>query len=170
MSSLNKKGLADALLWAIRFIVFAVLVYFVGAAVDNAVAGMTDTAGSEYNVLSERILYSSSGLFYEDSHGRTHIGILDISKFKTETLHNFIEGRRSFAIKLSLRTLDNYKIFDKGTAEIFSDQDKFSELYALSWAEQFGKKSYTEYVLLRDSSGNLHPAILGMEIVFKNEI
>jgi hypothetical protein len=155
---MDKKGMAEAVLWIIRIIMLIILVAIVQYIKVTMLTDSLDTYDTEFYLLNTKLLYSPNAMAYESMNtGRTYPGTIDLAKFNEEMLKSSI--RKEIPAKLTLQSSDGNII-----KQIYSDKERYEILAPLAFARQYDLLNNSYYVLVKDDNG-LKPALLTIEMV-----
>jgi hypothetical protein len=155
---MNKKGMAEAVLWIIRIIMLVMIVAVIHYIKIVMVSDALDTYDTEFYIMNSKLLYSPDVFAYTSMEtGRTYPGIIDPSKFNEATLNQTIS--RGIPARLTLRDSQGTMI-----SQIYNDKERYDILEPLVFAKQYDLLNKTQYVLIKDDSG-LKPGMLTIEMV-----
>jgi hypothetical protein len=172
MNKLNKKAIfsEDAVLMILNLllliIVAVLLVFLIGLFTVNEL----NVQRMEAEVLKDRILYSKNCISYYDSEiDRSYPGIIDLAKFKEESLENclyFKEKQNNVAARISLTDAKDYEY-----KSVYYNKDWFENwqpLVAIPGPGGTKAFAYTLNVVVRDENENFKEYYLNFEILVPN--
>ena len=155
----------DRLMWFIRiFMLIAVVLFLVFLVGKTNRLGAT-THDLEYTIYLSRAV---NKLSYEDPvSGRVYQGVLDLSKFRQETLQAEFgpETQNNFAMFFELYDLGGRRV--SGAEPFYYNKDSYEFIEPLTFSKPFIKKTASHYVLFRDSEDTLKQGLLNIILVYE---
>ncbi len=154
----RKADVGDIPLWLLRLIVLIIIIVVIQIVINIFILQNIDTRSAEAKVLTNRILFSGTGIIYTDSEiSRAYPGIIDLDKFYDTNLESVLhlpENKVYFAAKITITDLDGKKL-----SEIYCYKDWYDNwkpLADLNLAGKGGVDNFIEkrYVLIHDSADN----------------
>lgn len=155
----NKRAdIGDMPLWLLRLIVVIIIIVVIQIVINLFILQNIDTRSAEAKILTNRILFSGTGIIYKDKElSRVYPGIIDLDKFYDAGIERslgILHDNGYFALRITLSDLEGNKLNEAYAYKTW--YDNWKPVADLNLEGKGGVDNFVEkrYVLIYDPADN----------------